>query len=137
GQVDPKVAFLSRSAGRSLFLSSTEAVLTLRQPDEPSVVRMKLVAANRDARASAQDELPGKINYFVGNDPMKWHTNVPTHARVRYEGVYPGIDLVYYGNEGRLEYDFIVSPGANPEAIALSFDGVGSMSVDGRGDLVL
>src|SRR6185436_10013690 len=84
-----------------------------------------------------QDELPGKINYFVGNDPMKWHTNVRTHARVRYEGVYPGIDLVYYGNEGRLEYDFIVSPGANPQAIALSFDGVGSMSVDGRGDLVL
>ena len=132
-----KVAFLSRSAGRSLSLSATEAVLTLRQPNEPSVVRMTLVAANTGAKATAQDELPGKIDYFIGNDPTKWHTNVSTHATVRYEGVYPGIDLVYYGNEGRLEYDFVVSPGAHPEAIALSFEGAGAMRVDNHGDLVL
>src|SRR5476651_2329416 len=137
GQVDPKVAFLSRSTGRSLLLNSTEAVLTLRQSGKPSVVRMKLVASNTEAQATAQDELPGKVNYLVGNDPKKWHTNVRTHAKVKYADVYPGIDLVYYGNEGRLEYDFVVSPGADPSAIALSFDGIESMSVDSDGDLVL
>ena len=64
--------------------------------------------------------LPGKANYFIGNDPARWKTEVPTFAKVRYPAVYPGIDVVYYGNQGRLEYDFIVSPGADPEAIALA-----------------
>ena len=64
--------------------------------------------------------LPGKSNYFVGNDPNKWHTDVPTYAKVRYINVYPGIDLLYYGNqEGRLEHDFVVAPGADPNAIAI------------------
>jgi len=66
------------------------------------------------------EELPGKTNYFIGNDPKKWRTNVPTYAQVRYHDVYPGVDLVYYGNQGgQLEYDFVVAPGADPSAIAL------------------
>jgi hypothetical protein len=81
---------------------------------------MKLLGANTAARGVGLDELPGKSNYFIGNDPKKWRTNGPTYARVRYEVVYPGVDLVYYGNQGRLEYDFVVAPGADPGAIRLA-----------------
>ena len=104
---------------------------------EPAVLRMKLVGAKPKAKVRGLDELPGKSNYFLGNDPKKWRTNVPNYARVKYEGVYAGIDLLYYGNQGRLEYDFVVSPGADPRAIALSIDGADKMEIDAQGDLVL
>ena len=85
-----------------------------------SVLRMKLVGANAHAAVAGAEQLPGKSNYFIGNDPKKWRTNVPTYAQVKYQGVYPGVDLVYYGNQGgQLEYDFVVAPGADPSAIAL------------------
>ena len=85
----------------------------------PAVVRMKLVGANPQAKVTGLEELPGKSNYFMGNDPKKWRTNVPNYAKVKYAKVYPGVDLVYYGNQGNLEYDFVVSPGANPGRIVL------------------
>src|SRR5258708_10348086 len=85
----------------------------------PVAVRMSLVAANQMAKVTGVDELPGKSNYFIGNDPAKWRTNVPTYAKVKYQDVYPGIDLVYYGNQQQLEYDFVVAPGADPKAISL------------------
>jgi hypothetical protein len=77
----------------------------------PSVLRMKLAGANRNAKVVGLSELSGKSNYFIGNDPKKWRTNVPNYGKVRYEGVYPGVDLVYYGNQRQLEYDFVVAPG--------------------------
>src|SRR2546430_5784455 len=83
---------------------------------------MKLVGANQAANVTALDELPGKTNYFVGNDPKKWRTDVPTYGKVKYEAVYPGIDLVYYGNQRQLEYDFVVAPGADPKAITLAVE---------------
>ena len=83
--------------------------------------RLQLVGANPNATLAGEGELPGKSNYFLGNDPKQWRTNVPTYAKVRYENVYPGIDLIYYGNQRQLEYDFIVAPGANPESIRLVF----------------
>jgi len=86
------------------------------------VLRMKLVGANRAANVTALDELPGKSNYFVGNDPKKWRTDVPTYGKVKYAGVYPGVDLVYYGNQRQLEYDFVVAPGADPKAITLAIE---------------
>jgi len=92
---------------------------------------MKLVGANRAARVTALDELPGKSNYFIGNDPKKWRTDVPTYAKVKYAGVYPGIDLVYYGNQGRLEYDFVVAAGADPKVIQLAAVGAGLAPPDG------
>ncbi len=86
-----------------------------------AVVRMQLVGANPGARVTGADELPGKANYFLGNDPSQWHTDIPTYAKVRYESVYPGVDLVYYGAQGgELEYDFVVEPGADPAAIKLN-----------------
>ncbi|HEV2177809.1 MAG TPA: hypothetical protein VGW33_11520 [Terriglobia bacterium] len=84
----------------------------------PAVLHMQLVGANPQAKVEGTDELPGKSNYFIGNDPKKWRTNVPTYAKVRYQGVYPGVDLVYYGNQGQLEYDFVVAPGAADGDIA-------------------
>jgi hypothetical protein len=85
-----------------------------------AILRMHLVGANPSAAVTGADELPGKSNYFKGSDPKKWRTNVPNYARVEYAGVYPGVDLVYYGNRsGELEYDFVVAPGANPSVIAL------------------
>lgn len=85
-----------------------------------SILRMHLVAANPAAKVVGLDELPGKINYFIGNDTKKWRTNVPTYGKVQYRGVYPGVDLVYYGEKRQLEYDFVVGPGADPRTITLA-----------------
>jgi hypothetical protein len=102
-----------------------------------SVLRMKLRNANPAAKITGTDELAGTSNYFVGNDPSKWRTNVPTYAKVKYEGIYSGIDLVYYGNQRQLEYDFIVAPGADPRRIAFDVSGAKGISQDSHGDLVL
>ncbi|MGA3326140.1 MAG: SBBP repeat-containing protein [Terriglobia bacterium] len=96
-----------------------------------SVLRMKLVGANASAAVTGADELPGKSNYFIGNDPKKWRTNVSNYSKVKYQNVYPGVDLVYYGNQRQLEYDFVVAPGANPSAIALDV-GAGLVPTQGR-----
>jgi hypothetical protein len=147
GQTDGQVKFLSRGSGYNLFLTSTEAVLALSTPagkpsvDEPmstsgTVVRMKLIGGNPASRITGLQELPGKVNYFIGNDPSKWRTNVSTYTRVRYENVYPGVDLIYYGNQRQLEYDFIVAPGADPGAIRLAFEGAGELKRGAQGDLV-
>src|SRR5207244_787147 len=141
GQTDPKVKFLSRGSGYTLFLTPTEAVLmltkagahakgrisheaTLVEPEKRAgtVLRMKLLGANPTPAVAGVGELPGKSNYFVGNDPKKCRANVPTYAKVEYRDVYPGVNLVYYGNQRQLEHDFVVSPGANPKIITLAFE---------------
>jgi Beta-propeller repeat len=136
GQTDGQVKFLSRGHGYGLYLTATETVLKLR--NESSVLRMKFLGANPRPKVAGVDQLPGKTNYFIGGDPRKWRTNVPTYAKVKYEAVYPGVDVVYYGAQGReLEYDFIVAPGADPKAIRLSFEGANKLELNERGDLVL
>jgi hypothetical protein len=144
GQADPAVKFISRGGGYSLFLTSTEAVLALRSSgdrgiESDDVLRMKIVGANphREPQITGQAELPGKVNYFLGNDPRKWRTNVSTYAKVKYEGVYPGVDLIYYGTQRQLEYDFVLEPGADPNQIHLGFDGAREIRIDEAGDLVL
>ena len=88
--------------------------------DSSTVLRMRLVGANATAAVTGADELPGKSNYFIGNDPRKWRTNVANYAKVKCQDVYPGVDMVYYGNQdGQLEYDFVVAPGTDPNAIKL------------------
>jgi len=105
----------------------------------PQVMRMRLAGGNTKGRVVGFDELPGRSNYFIGNDPKKWRTNVVSYAKVKYRDVYPGVDLAYYGNQGgQLEYDFVVAPGADPNQIKLSFAGADGMRVDAAsGDLVL
>ncbi len=144
-QADKAVRFVAHGLAYSLYLTPEDAVLVLAKPsekanDEPSeavALRMSVVGARSMAAVAGVDELPGKANYFVGNDPSQWRTNVPTYAKVRYSGVYPGIDLVYYGQQRQLEYDFVVAPGVDPAEIALAFDGANDLEIDAQGDLVL
>jgi hypothetical protein len=136
GQTDASVKFLSRSAGYTLFLTKSEAVLAFTDSDL-TPLRMKVGGASANPDVAAYDELPGKVNFFIGKDATKWRTNIPTYKKVRYSDVYPGIDLVYYGNAKQLEYDFVVSPGADPALIRLDFDGNKTARIDGAGDLVL
>jgi hypothetical protein len=130
GQTLPEVRFLSRAGVYTLMLTGTSAVM--RTSD--SIVRMKFAGASPAARIEGEDELPGRIHYFRSAGS---HTNIPTFARVAYRAIYPGIDLLFYGNERQLEYDFVVTPGANPRAIRLSFDGIRAMRIDLDGNLVL
>ena len=102
-----------------------------------TVVRMQILGGNPTARVVGEEQLSGKVNYFLGNDPAQWHTNIATYAKVEYEQVYPGIDMVYYGSRGQLEYDFVVAPGADPGVIQLGFAGADGLSVDGKGNLVV
>ena len=146
GQTAPRVKFLSRGVGYTLFLTGDEAVLSLRrqkaegrrqkqgkrswsfvlgesQPTRDkglatkAIVRMRLVGANQAAQVVGVEELPGKSNYFMGNEPGEWRTNVPHYAQVRYQDMYPGVDVVYYGSQGEVENDFVVRPGGEPSAV--------------------
>jgi hypothetical protein len=159
GQVDAQVKFLARGSGYTLFLTPTESVMVLQQREAPAehnpramtnptalpkpapihqaVVRMKLEGANSSPAIDGMEQLPGIVNYFIGNDPAKWHTDVPTYAKVQYQDAYPGIALAYYGNQGRLEYDFIVAPGADPNQITLVFEGALAITLADSGDLLL
>ncbi len=146
GQADSTVKFLAHGAGYSLFFDSTGAMLAMQTTHPASSkggtgrsvesLRMMLSGANPSTAISAGEPLPGKSNYFIGNDPQKWRTGVPQFAGVRYADVYPGIDLVFYGNQGRLEYDFKVAPGADPSQAELQFDGASKIELSG-GDLIL
>ena len=137
GQSDSRVKFLSRGSGYTLFLTQDSAVLSLHGKKTNAALRMKVIGANPHAAVAGTDGLPGKSNYFVGNDPSQWRTNVPTYASVKYSGVYPGIDLVYHGNQRLLEYDFRVAPGADPNAIELRFQGAKKLGVNDDGALVI
>jgi hypothetical protein len=98
---------------------------------------MQLVGANPRPPVTGLEQLPGQANYFLGNDTEQWRASIPIYAKVKYEGVYPGVDLVYNGNHGQLEYDFVLEAGADPRGITLNFEGADKIEVDSRGDLVL
>ncbi len=98
---------------------------------------MKLEGANQAAEIEGVDKLPGITNYFVGRDPHNWHADIPTYSKVRYRGVYPGVDLVDYGNHRELECDWVVSPGARTDRIKLAFEGADHLDINRDGDLVL
>jgi RHS repeat-associated protein len=162
GQTDAQVRFLARGSGYGLFLTRRgEAVLALGKPrsshaalhsfdllssankagarttNSPDVMRIKLVGGNPTPQVKGSEELPGKSNYFISSDAKKWRTNVPTYAKVKYGAVYPGVDLVYYGNQRQLEHDFMVSPGADPSVITLGFEGAEKLFIDTQGNLVI
>lgn len=157
GQVDNRVNFLARGSGYNLFLTPTEAVLRLhpiskaRSLPTPqlnpkpqatinqstALLRFQLVNSNPQAKAAGKQQLTAKSNYITGDKSSQWQTNIANYAKVQYQAVYPGIDLVYYGNRGQLEYDFIVSPGANPQNIRLQIAGASRLEIDRQGDLLL
>jgi hypothetical protein len=160
GQAVKTVKFISKGSGYSLFLTDSSAVLALSKPDasnakpgltvgkglkpvlprqagKTDVLRMDLAGANRAMQVTGVDQLPGTANYFIGNDPAKWRSGVSTFARVKYAGVYPGVDLVYYGSQRQLEYDFVVAPGASPKPIRLQFAGAKKVDLTADGDLTV
>lgn len=131
GQTDPAVRFVSRGSGYALFLTPDEAVMTVGAD-----VRMRFEGASPEPALSGIDALPGAGNHLTGSDTSRWRTGVPQFAKVSYQGVYPGIDLVFYGGGKQLEYDFLVAPGADPSVIRLAFEGA-TVTLDPSGDLVL
>jgi hypothetical protein len=163
GQTAREVRYVARGGGYELFLTPQEAVIALRpgehldfspkhrsaylralreqrraaQTQTMTAIRLRLEGANPEPQIHGSDRLPTRVNYFTGSDPKNWHTDIPAYARVKYAGIYPGVDLVFYGNQRRLEYDFVVAPGADPNAIRLKIDGAKKMRVNSRGDLVL
>jgi hypothetical protein len=134
GQTDAQVKYLARGAGYTLFLTADEAVLSLASD---SALRMRMAGSNPNSHAVADDLLPGVSNYFIGNDPHRWRTNVPQYARVEYQDVYPGVNLAFHGDRQQLEFDFVVAGGADPSPINLSFSGARRLATDASGNLVL
>jgi len=147
GQTESQVEFLSRGPGYTIFVTPIELVLSFRQAavqpgEQPAnhqqtVLRMQLIGATPPQPPAGMEELPGKVNYFIGADPKQWHTNIPTYTKVKQEDVYPGVAVVYYGNQRQLEFDFIVAPGANPNTIRINVEGAERLEVDAQGDLIL
>lgn len=136
GQTDPRVRFLSRGAESILFLAGTEAVLSLRRAEGASVLRLRL-DGGLPGTAEALEPLPGVSHYYLGQDPARWRTGVPQYGRVKLSEVSPGIDQVWYGRDRHLEFDFVVAPGADPGAIALSLQGADRLELAPSGDLLL
>ena len=174
GQFDGAVRFLFRGSGYGLFLTSTEAMLTLRKANRTSektgaeavnpvrnstgalnpageqqgiisnginpqagILRMKWEGANQDPTVEGVDELEGKSNYFIGNDHDHWRTDIPIYRKVKYQNLYPGIDLIYYGNQRQLEYDLVVTPNGDPDSIRLVIEGAEGARIDEVGNLIL
>jgi len=144
GQADSQVRFLARGQQQTLFLTAGEAVLQLSRLAEKNfteattaALRFRFAGARADAPMHAQDALPGKSNYFIGRDAANWRAGVPHFGRVQYEQIYPGIDLAFYTNQDRLEYDLLVAPGADPARIALQISGAERITPSPNGDLIL
>src|SRR6185436_5455327 len=160
GQADPEIKFQSRNKAYTVSLTSTEAVFSVRPSraitrprvdglvqdavalnanaaESSTVIRMALLQANRPRAIEGLEPLSGKSNYFMGPDRSTWYTGISTYAKVRYASVYPGIDLVYHGNQKQLEYDFVVAPNADPSAIRMTFSGAQEIKLDQDGDLVI
>lgn len=144
GQTDPSVKFLSHGHGYTLFLSEEDATLALRPAGsvdhpadaEAATVTMRLNGGAAHPRVQAEQELPGLVNYLIGNDPAKWRRGIRTYGQVRYENVYPGVDVVYHGDQHGLEFDFILAPGVDPRVIALDVQGA-KARIDDEGGIVL
>lgn len=136
GQAAPTTHFVARTERYALHLRASEAVLALRA--EPGrLVRLRLEGARPDALGSGSGELPGRSHYLTGRDPGGWRTDVPAYTRVRFEEVYAGIDLIYYGRGRDLEWDFVLAPGAEPGRIRIAFEGADSLEIDAQGSIAL
>ena len=166
GQADSQVQFVSRSGGYSLNLCQGKFLLafasdvsdassnflaarrgrladpllhghTRPEPKRATSVTIDLVGASRNSIVMGEEALPAKINYFLGQDATQWVRNVPTYRKVRYREIYPGIDLVYYGNRHEMEFDFDLAPGADPTQIQFAVEDGDALSIDDSGNLVI
>jgi hypothetical protein len=144
GQMDRRVKFVARAPGQTLFLTGAEAILCMEAPagstqsrkkSVASVFKIRFVGADHHAIISAEDPLSGKVNYFLGSDPEHWRTNISSYGKIRYSSLYPGIDLVYHGKQGLVEYDFVVAPGRDPSKIRFDVHGAVRLELDASGRL--
>lgn len=144
GQINSEVRFLSRGLGGTLYFKPDEVLLALptpvdipdtqdaptNHPVQPTIIRLHFEDANLNPEIAAAERLPGIVNYFVGNDPTKWQTDIPTHKGIIYRDLYPGIDLHYDGTEGLLKGTYIVTPGADPSLIRWRYQGARNVQID-------
>jgi hypothetical protein len=131
-------AYIARGQGYQIALGGADLTIGVQSSKTlpASTIRMQFLGGHRSA-GLPEGLLPGKVNYIIGKDPKKWDLGLPTYERVRYSNLYPGVDVVYYGNQQQLEFDLDVRPGAKPEAIRLKFDGAQKVTVDAAGSIVL
>jgi hypothetical protein len=159
GQSDPQVKYTARGNGYSVFLTANDAVFAISSAKHPATqpsrsvsahsrqrmteeidsaaIDMRLVGGNPKPEVVAGNVLPGIVNYYVGSDPKNWHTGVKQYSTVSYRDVYPGVNMVFHGAQRQLEFDFVVSPGADPKTIGLGFKGAQRLATDAAGNLVL
>ncbi len=138
GQTDARVKYIAHASHATLWLTSEGATFGFDLKSRRAVLKLRFEGAGPAPEISAEEPRPGVSNYFLGNDPAHWRPGVPQFGRVRYRNVYPGIDVVFYGNSRKLEYDFVLQPGADPAKIRLAFDGADRMGIDSEeGDLFL
>ncbi|HTC87047.1 MAG TPA: SBBP repeat-containing protein [Bryobacteraceae bacterium] len=133
GQSNAQVRYLARTSASTLWLTGKEAVLGTPH----GTLRLRFEGATQAPQITGEDPLPGKANYFQGNDPARWRHDIPLFGQVRYRNVYPGIDVVFYGNPDDLEYDLVVAPGADPRRIHLAYTGASRLRLTPSGDLLL
>jgi hypothetical protein len=148
GQAESDARFISRNGNHALLLKQNEAQLVLpnkrrqssgmpQKNDKPDVLKLKLAGANENPVIEGLEELPGHASYFIGNRAGEWQKNIQTYRKVRYSNVYEGVDMIYYGNQRALEYDFVLAPNASPDVIGLNFEAVENLSLAENGDLLL
>jgi uncharacterized protein (TIGR03437 family) len=133
GQADASIRFISHVAGYKLYLTNRKALMDW----SGARLTLNVIGSKTDSKAEGWNALPGKSNYFIGDDPNNWRTDIPNYSSVRYREVYPGVDLIYYGNQRQLEYDFVVEPRADPAQIGLALDGADKIELDKEGDLLV
>lgn len=145
GQSDARTQFLAHGPGYAMFLNASGALISSRHAAQHGAsaarptsmaLKMRLVDANTNAVGQGKSPLPGRIQYFIGNNPSRWHKDVPTYSSVEYRNIYPGTDLVYHGDQGRMEFDFVLAPKADPTGIRMAFYGTEKMYLNEDGDLV-
>ena len=160
GQTDPQVKYMARANGYTIFLTANDAVFALHSSsqaaasrgtrtsglagtkplpnnDRTAAIHMHLVGGNPQSQLLAGNELPGRSNYFIGNDPSHWHANVAQYSRISYRDAYPGINMAFYGVQKQVEFDFIVAPGASAAPIKLAVTGAQRVATDNSGNLIL
>ncbi len=139
GQLNSDIKYIHRGSGQNLFFTQEGVIFSVssKSNNKTQNIKMHLVESNKNAKVTAIDEQVTKTNYFMGNDASKWKTNISNFAKVKYESIYEGIDLLFYGNQSQLEYDLVLAPKVDPKQIQIAFDGAKSLSTNKNGDLII
>lgn len=137
GQVDRRVRFSAHSGGASFYFTQKEAVLAFAKGDDGLALRLGFVGANPSPHIEGRQARTGSVNYLLGNDPAKWRTGIPTFGEVVYRDLWPGVDMVFRGANGRLKYEFVAGPGADVSDIRLAYAGAEGLAVGAAGELLI